>query len=935
VQRPRASAPTARNSYEQCDAKEQLLASEETAFAEVDAGEVETEGLAVAETDLGSPKLVLEAVEQDAFKAIEATPVDDLDDNTRPSQEAEPCGIAPAPRTCPSAPGTSPPLVSAWPRVGVVACAGSGLLLGVVVCACFGVVDRDAKWGQGLVRKATIPAAAAEGLTETAAAAEPATEERLAQRHRQRRQAQSDALAARSFSLRPWAQARAMARDVEAQLTGPERLSLIHGQGFMKVGAWVGYISAIPRLGIPDLKVQDASSGFRPTGEEHEYGTVTQWPSLLGLAATWDEELIGQVAGAIAQEFKGKGANVLLGPGLNVHRTPYGGRNFEYLPGEAPYLGAKLARAYIEGVQGEGVMAIMKHFGFNEQETNRKQMNSVVSEKDAWEVYYPPFEAAIEAGVGGAMCAYNKVNGTYACHNGKVLQEDLKGKMGFEGFVMSDWEALHDSWALMGGTDMEMPGGPGGYFNWKSLGGVIHQHPEAFNEAARRILAAIYHLRLEEGPSCSGPCYAERNTIQRTKAHLDLAKKAAADGVVLLKNDGILPLRSVRQLAVIGPAANVKDTLNVWGAGSPYSGGGSGHVASTHVVTPLQGIGARAASLNIKIVSGIDASDLIKGDLSALSDTDVVIVVADATAKESVDRGGLALDSSADALITAVAGSKPTVVLMEIPGAVVTPWRDQVAAVACMFAGGEETGAAWASVLFGDVHPSGRLPISMPVSEEGLIRPGEATVIYNESAVSDVATAFPFGHGLSYTNFEFGTPLRSRMDCLEALCFAMNITNMGLAKGRETVQVYIQFGYRADWPSSTLYRLQHPHKPKLELRTFQKTPELEPGRSVELIFSLSRRELSTYAVEAGEWRLEPRFHVHVGASSLDIRQRFHVNLLEPAPTTSSPPPSAPQSQSRRHHHRAGAGSDCWPRPRPLLFALVVSALWGCRLGLEM
>jgi beta-glucosidase len=712
------------------------------------------------------------------------------------------------------------------------------------------------------------------------------------------------AAASEAPPLRSWTKARELAEKIEAKLTVAERFDLIHGQGMNKQGKWVGYIFGPERLGIPDLKLQDASSGFRPTNDPHEYGTVTQWPSLLSLAATWDEELLGEVAAALAREFKGKGANVLLGPGLNTHRTPFGGRNWEYLPGEAPYLGAHLVRAYIEGVQGEGVMAVMKHFAFNEQETDRSTSNSVVDERTAWEVYYPPFEAAVEAGVGATMCSYNKVNGTFACHSKKVLHQDLKGTMGFQGFVMSDWGAVHSSAAVLGGSDMEMPDGD--YFNAKGLDmSSKSDEGKAVREAACRVLTSIYHLGLDEQPYCTGACWKERNSNQRTQDHADLATKAAIDGVVLLKNNGVLPLRNVKKLAVMGQAADAKDTLNIWGAGSPYSGGGSGHVASTHVVTALQGIKARAERANITVLSGIKTAK----DLLAEDHVDVAIVVGSATATESKDRKGLSLDWHADALITDVANTSiPTVVLLEIPGAVTIPWRDKAAAVACLFNAGEATGTAWASVLFGDAHPSGRLPIAMPTSEDGLVRPGsdDKDIMYNETASKDVVDAFPFGHGLSYTGFDFSEPwLYAQEFCEGVLCFGINITNVGLTHGRDTVQVYIQF-------DSVV-----PEKPKYELRTFQKTRELESFGSEMLFFSLSKRELSRWNTVEGDWRLEPRFHVHVGASSLDIRRFFHVDL------SYTEPPSPPRSYFAQG---LPARSECGPRLRPLHFLVLAVSM---------
>jgi beta-glucosidase len=450
--------------------------------------------------------------------------------------------------------------------------------------------------------------------------------------------------------------------------------------------------------------------------------------------------------------------------------------------------------------------------------------------------------------------------------------------MGFKGFVVSDWGAVHGSDAMPNGADIEMPGAE--FFNAWGLSGV---NPEAIHEAAQRVLAAIYHLGLDRYPVCDGPCWSKRVSDQRTPVHVALAKEAAVDGVVLLKNNGTLPLRSVRKLAVVGPAASLGDTLNIWGAGSPYSGGGSGHVASTHVVTPLQGIIAKARAANVSVVSDVSMEGIVAGDPSSLQDADVAIFVAGTTAQESQDRGSLYLDSYADGQISAVANFIPTVVLLELPGPILMPWRDSVDAIACMFSGGEQTGEAWASVLFGDVSPSGRLPITMPASETNLIRPVSGNVVYNESIPSDSAPAYPLGHGLSYTRFGYGAPRTYCKQCDGAYCFMVSVNNVGPVPGREVVQVYLVFNREVQ-------------EPNYELRTFQKTPEIEPNRSAEVAFSLSRRDLSTYDVENATWRLETKFSVHLGASMRDIRNTFSVDLDDEIecedssskPTTHSP-----------------------------------------------
>mmetsp|Transcript_91150 Transcript_91150/g.262925 ORF Transcript_91150/g.262925 Transcript_91150/m.262925 type:complete len:774 (+) Transcript_91150:98-2419(+) len=687
--------------------------------------------------------------------------------------------------------------------------------------------------------------------------------------------------------LLSWEAARRKATEIEAQLTEDERLSLLVGRGFNRSG-WVGLTSAVPRLGIPALRMQDASSGFRPLGPG-EYGTVTSWPSLLAMASTWDEVAVWRMASAVAAEFRAKGANVLLGPGLNVHRTPWGGRNWEYLSGEDPYLGSRLAPAYIRAIQSAGVMATIKHFAFNQQETERRRSNAVVAEKTAWELYFPPFEAAIGAGAGAVMCSYNRFNGSQACGSKALLTDILRGRLGFAGFVMSDWEALMSTDALEAGVDMEQSAPK--YFAKRELA-KANISAAVVSQAAWRILTSIYHLRLDEQQGCEFPCEAERATNVRTQAHLQLAGELAAEAVVLLKNSNdTLPLLHgpIRTLAVVGVAAEAGDTMNQWGPGSPYSGGGSGHVASPDVVTPLAGIQRRAAIAGIRVVTPSRESSRagrLAAALEAASHADVVIVVGAATASEDRDRPDLSLADGADELIAAVAAEgKPVVVLLQVPGPVLTPWRDEVAALAVLFLGGERTGSAWASVLFGDTAPSGKLPVTMPANMSGLIRPqGAENLTYSEGLAtsyrsSAIAAAFPFGHGVSYTRFEFGAPRLLMAGCPAAICVRLGITNIGDRAGREVVQAYITF-LKVPGPRT--------------MRGFTKTSLLQPGETEEVTLKFSQRDLSIYNETTGGWDEHDRLLVQIGASSDDVQHTLFLPMRVDASTRYQAPSSTAQ-----------------------------------------
>lgn len=674
--------------------------------------------------------------------------------------------------------------------------------------------------------------------------------------------------------LLPWKDAQSKALRVAAGLTRDETYSLVRGfwantssSGSDPIpGYYVGNTDPIRRLGIPALKMQDSHNGFRAT-DPHEAGTTTQWPCVLAMASSWDLALVGRAASAIGREFRGKGANVMLGPAVNVQRASRGGRNFEYLSGEDPYLGARLAEAFVRAVQGEGVMTVVKHFAFNEQETNREHVDSDVDTRTAWELYYPPFEAAIKAGTGAVMCAYNKVNGTYACENDDILRHDLKDVMGFQGFVVSDWMATHSTLAIEKGLDMEMPRGH--WFTNERLG--VNASSVAVLEAAIRVLTAMYHLRLDEQPGCEPPCHAERKSNQRTDKHLELAREVATEAVVLLKNDGVLPIspRRVKTLAVIGWAANQTDVLNPW-KGSPYAGGGSAHVVAPNVVTPLDGIRARAKAAGVRVT---DCSDGVLPPLQTALDADVVIVVATALTAEGWDRRSILLNPKTDRLIRGVSKLRPTVVLMQASGAVLMPWHKEVSAIANLFHGGEQTGRAWGSILFGDVSPAGKLPITIPATLQDTIEPsnGEKAEYIEELFTSyrstELKAAYAFGHGLSYTEFTFTKPrVVIGIGCADVVCIRYEVTNTGGHPGAEVPQAYIRF---SESPA---------REPRLVLRNFQKTRVLQPGETHNGLFSFTERDLSVYRVGAG-WVRPYGIEVHIGASSDDIR---HVVVISGA-----------------------------------------------------
>ena len=689
-----------------------------------------------------------------------------------------------------------------------------------------------------------------------------------------------------SIKNRTWEEAKEKAKNVVAELTWPEIDAFLRGDHFAMTGSpdegyYVGNIAGVPRLNIPPLKMQDAAQGFRAT-QPNTGGTTTAFPCMLGLASTWDEDLIGLVAAAIGTEFKGKGANVILGPSVNVHRGAANGRNFEYLSGEDAHLGYRFTAAYVKAVQEQGIMAVAKHFAFNEQETNRMTMDAKASERTGMELYLSPFRGAVDAGVGAFMCAYNKVNHTYACHNSELLTKDLRGIMGFQGFVMSDWLAMHSPDALAAGLDQEQPGIIQGPLGTK-LGVLVDKEIKKVDKkvretAAQHVLTAMFRLGLDREAGCSPPNCTQELLSDQTKAttrglrHEDIAFRAAASSVVLLKNTGVLPLtkEKVHRIAVLGEAA-------VDEAHNSFIGKGSGYVQpDSSAKTPLAAIEERAAQANITVVRPDSHSP---AEAKALSGTvDAIIVVLGLDATEGADRSSLELAPGSEKLVRAAASKAPTIVLLQIPGAVLLPWKSEVGAIASIFMGGVATGAAWASFLFGDTPPRGRLPIMMPETEHDTVQIGqESEVDYSEGLLTSYRSphfkaAFPFGHGLTFTSFEFSDPQQIREGCQAAACVLVTVKNIGQAPGEEVVQAYLHFpeptGGDETWVQAT---------PAKVLKAFQRTMVLKPNQTEILELRFPSEDLALYSAERG-WVQQTKVEVLLGASSQDIREKILLEL---------------------------------------------------------
>ena len=579
---------------------------------------------------------------------------------------------------------------------------------------------------------------------------------------------------------------------------------------------------------------------------------------------------------------------MLLAPTVNIHRTPQGGRNFESY-GEDPYLASRMAVAYIQGVQSQGVIATVKHFAVNNQEFERNSINAQVDERVLHEIYFPAFKAAVqEAGVWSVMSAYNKVNGAWCAENPHLLTDVLKGLWNFKGFVVSDWGGTHSTVETANaGLDIEMPRGK--FLTAPLLlpaisNGQVTQ--AAIDDKVRRMLRAMFSIGLfDREESDGGPL--------DTPEQRAIARAAATEGIVLLKNVGdVLPLqpRRVRSLAVIGPNAAV----------ARVGGGGSAAVRPSYSVSPLDAIRERAGTrfeVTYALGCAMEGEDkehetpearaaLIKEAVALAAKSDVALLfVGDSSRIESEgrDRATLALPAGQDELIEAIAqANKRTVVVLNAGAPVLMGrWIDQVPALLDAWFPGEEAGHAMADVLFGDSNPSGKLPVTLlkdwkdsPAyghypGENGAVAYSEGLYVgYRHFDKHNVEPLFPFGHGLSYTNFTYSnlTLAPRRVAPGKPVQVSLRVHNNGAREGAEVVQIYVR-----DIESSV-------DRPAKELKAFRRVV-LKPGETQSVSFTLDKSAMAFYDAAKKDWVAEPgTFEVLVGASSRDIRLKASFDL---------------------------------------------------------
>ena len=697
--------------------------------------------------------------------------------------------------------------------------------------------------------------------------------------------------------------------DAMSRMTLDEKIAIIHAQSkFSSAG--------VPRLGIPELWTTDGPHGIRPEVLWDEWVQAgwtndfcVAFPALTALAATWNTEMSALYGKSIGEEARYREKDVLLGPGVNIYRSPLGGRNFEYM-GEDPYLASRMVVPYVQQVQKIGVATCVKHYALNNAETFRHTTEPVVDDRTLYEIYLPAFKAAvIEGGSWSIMGAYNLFRGEHACHNDLLLNKILKEEWGFDGAVISDWGGTHDTReAIKNGLDLEFGTWTDGLTMGKTNSYDLYHLADAYkkliesgefttkelDDKVRRVLRLMYRTSMKAD---------KPNGALVSDAHIAAAYTIGAEGIVLLKNEkNLLPidLSKTKTIAVIGENAIKMMTI----------GGGSSSLKVKKEVNPLEGLRKRVGkdveilyargyvgdttSVYKRVDSGQRLADdrsekeLIAEAVEVAKKADVVLMFGGLNkAKkqdcESTDRAELALPYGQDRLIAALTEVTDNLIYINISGnAVAMPWIDSVPAIVQGWYLGSEAGNSLAAVLVGDVNPSGKLPFTFPVqladtgahsmgefSKDGEEHYGEGLLVgYRWNDAKDVDPLFAFGHGLSYTTFEYGeaTVSRKKMSRDGSVTVTVPVTNTGERQGKEIVQLYI-----TDCQASVM-------RPVKELKGFAKV-DLAPGQTKKVKFEITAEHLSFFDDKQHAWVAEPgEFEALIGAASDDIRTAVSFTL---------------------------------------------------------
>jgi beta-glucosidase len=702
----------------------------------------------------------------------------------------------------------------------------------------------------------------------------------------------------------PWAHAAWMNKSLSAdqradlvfkELTLDEKIDLLHGEGMPGWGppkpnahlgnGGAGFVLGVDRLGIPFIQMSDAAYGVRSSAMNGRYSTAL--PSNVGAAASWDTQAACDYGALIGRELRAQGYNMTLGGGVNITREPRNGRTFEY-QGEDPILAGTLVGNRIKCEQAQHVIGDIKHYAVNDQESGRNEVDSVIGKRALRESDLLAFEIGIGIGDPQAvMCSYNALNGDYACENKYLLTDVLKKDWGFKGFVVSDWGGTHSTVkASAAGLDNEEPGENfyGDSFKKAVEAGTISQ--AELDDHVHRILRAEFAAGLVDNPI--------QKSVVDIEGGLETAQRIEENSIVLLKNSNhLLPLdkSAIKSIAVIGDHADM----------GMISGGGSAQVDPpgagnpqwlAHVwfpTSPQKAIAAKIPPAPIKFASGADVSAA-----AALAKTcDVAIVFVNQWTSEGMDLKNLSLPDNQDALIAAVAAANPkTIVVLETGTAVTMPWLDQVSAVAEAWYSGSRGAEAVVNVLFGDVNPSGKLPMTFPKSEADLphttvIQPpphsqGASPVMRMEGAKASFSVhydegvkvgykwydaekkpvLFPFGFGLSYTTYAY-SDLRVKPGSSTTVTF--KVTNTGSRAGAEVTEVYAALPANAEEPPKRLVGWSK--------------VQLAPGESKEVSVSIDPKYLSIFDEAGDKWKLVPgSYSFMVGGSSQDLPLTKAISL---------------------------------------------------------
>lgn len=630
-------------------------------------------------------------------------------------------------------------------------------------------------------------------------------------------------------------------------------------------GADQWYTKAVERLGIPALRLSDGPHGLRYI-EDGKARPAVCFPTGSALASSFDTALSEKIGTVLGKEAKKAGVHTLLGPAVNMKRSPLCGRNFEYLS-EDPFLAGEMGAALVNGIQSQGVGACPKHLAANNQEYRRMSVSAQVDEQPLREIYLSAFERIVKkASPHTMMCSYNRINGMYSSENAWLLDDVLRKEWGYEGIVMTDWAAMAERpKALKAGLELEMPSSFGE--NDKRIVAAVRTgtlDEAVLDEAVRRILRWI---NLETDIATKDHIQKGENSLSAEQ----LAQEAAAQCAVLLKNNGVLPLKKGTKVAFIGGFA----------ATPRFQGGGSSNVAASSSISALQ---AAQSISNITYAEGFNTTDDVIDDalqeqaITAAQNADVAVIFAglpNAFESEGSDRKSLNIPESQNRLIQSIcAVQRNTVVVFHAGSPVVMPWRDDVSAILYMYLGGQRVGAATVDLLFGNETPSGKLAETFPLRLEDtpcwLDFPGsEDEVCYSEGVYigyrwyqkRDIPVQYPFGHGLSYTTFRYDSLRLSAQSIKDTNTVTawVTLTNTGTRSGREVIQLYIA-------PSGE----RRQPRPIRELKGFAKV-ELKPGETKTVPFTLDKRSFSYFSKRLGDWYVESgEFHIHVGSSSVDL-----------------------------------------------------------------